>query len=251
MSRWWGSLVVAAVLCAAAGCGWADDNYQNAEARLQRSSPNLTVDATTTTLAAPTTMPGDRTRKIPVRRATPGQIAAARDRAARERAASAPSTIVLPDGRVVTVPRRPGTYPTTTAEPRDIGPGPYPTPDDLSPLCRALYDLTSTAFKIRRDEKAPLSQYRLYTLLSLDRFTDMARLVPAEASATAVTLISKSDALRSQVQAATTPLRIYELMTRFVFVNGAEINRVLAAVAKECPTLFPKGFNPEETFNLS
>lgn len=83
MPRNWRVVTALAVLAGSlTACGFADDNYTNAEKALQNSRPNLTVPATVTTMKPFETIPGSRTTdSIPVKVASPEEVAAARARA--------------------------------------------------------------------------------------------------------------------------------------------------------------------------
>lgn len=274
-------LVLAVVVALVASCGWADDNYTNAQAQLDRSNPNVTVNETTTTGKPFTTIPRDKVEAIPVSTtirgsATPdGGGPGTSGTAGAGTEAPAPGTLVVikADGSIVSgAIRRPDgaivdkngvvlpgavvipALPTTTTQPPrppKTESGPPVTTKAQLPVCAAFAEVQNNSFQLAKPAKVPLSQYKLNTALVFDRFDTFAALLPADLRGVGQALQNRGALLRAAVLAAPTALAVHDLIQQFQFTAAGDINSMLRSLAFICPELFPEGFKESDSVQLS
>ena len=244
MTRWWGTVAIAVVLSVLGACGFADDNYQNAQAELDRSRPVLTVKATTTTAAPLPTLAPEPVRKVPVRRATPEEVAA--NRAAEAQARRDAAVARSGRGRAGTArrPFRPG--PGTTA-PATIITITTTTTAPLSPLCFNVRALQVTGGRIVMSRDLPPEAYRQVVADTSATFRRMVALMPADKRALGDEVAAAFADVETRAQAAASTAEIRSEVQSFMRAQGRRITGVLNLASLLCPQVISSGQNQAET----
>lgn len=245
MSRYRGVLAAVPLLLLAAlpACGFADDNYENAQAALDRSRPDLTVPATVTTMAPFQTIPGDDTSgSIPVELATPEQRAAAlaeaQQRAEDRKAGRKPGTTGSAGGASGGAVRPPTTVaPTTTT-----------VPD--SPACNASRQLQVVGGMVVLSPKDSLPAYResIAALGGVWRQVQLA--VPAANRPLVDGVVGAYVQVEQRAFVATTTSQVRAELTGFLETQSKQITKVLTVLTSLCPQVIDTGQDQAETIQL-
>lgn len=238
MSRYRGVLAAVSLLLLAAlpACGFADDNYENAQSELDRSRPNLTVPATVTTMAPFQTIPGDDTSgSIPVELATPAQRAAALAEAqqrAEDRKAG----------------RKPGTTGSAGGTPTSAGPTTTTVPD--TPACNASRQLQVVGGMVVLSPKDSLPAYResISALGGVWRQVQLA--VPSANRPLVDGVLGAYVQVEQRAVAATTTSQVRAELTEFLQAQSKQITKVLTVLTSLCPQVIDTGQDQAETIQL-
>lgn len=235
--------VVAAVslllLAALPACGFADDNYENAQAALDRSRPNLTVPATVTTMAPFQTIPGDDTSgTIPVELATPEQRAAAlaeaQQRAEDRKAGRTPGSAAGPFASPA--PSPPPAAPTSTTT---------TVPD--TPGCRAIRSLQETGVLLVSSKGAAPSDYRVAIASTASSFRTLAPLLPPAQRNVAAVVVAAFAPVEERAATATTTAAMRADVQSFLAAQGKNVTTVLKGGSFVCPQLLDSNLDQAET----
>ena len=223
---WRAYTTAALLLVAAAGCGFADDNYEKAQAELDRSSPNLTVKQPVTTAAPFDTLPKVPVSEIPLRPATPGDGQVA-------------PTGALGDNPTGST-REAGASPEVATGP---GSGPYgggfgvPTTIPLSPLCQAASSLDDLGRVMVAATDVSPSEFKAVALKTTGAFRRVVELLPADQRVAGNSLqasLSQFEAFTAR-PASTGEMRTY--WRQLIQLEGPAITSVLKDVSYLCPQL--------------
>ena len=240
MSRHRGVLAALSLLLLAAlsACGFADDNYENAQSELDRSKPDLTVPASVTTMQPFQTIPGEATGgSIPVELATPAQRAAALAEAqqrADDRKAGRTSTS-----------GRPGT---SGGTPRATGPTTTTVPD--TPACRVSRQLQVVGGMVVLSPKDSLTAYRESISALGGVWRQVQQAVPADNRPLVDGVVGAYVAVELRAGAATTTSEVRAELTGFLQSQSTEITKVLTVLTSLCPQVIDSGQDQAETIKL-
>jgi hypothetical protein len=234
MSAHRGVLAAVALLLLAAvpACGFADDNYDNAQAALDRSKPDLTVPETVTTMAPYQTIPGDDTSgSIPVELATPAQRAAALAEAqqrADDRKAGRVSGSVTAGGGAL------GTAPTTTTVP-------------TSAACNSSRKLQEVGTLLLMSPKVALPAYR-ESLSALARtWQDVLTVLPPANRPLAEPVVAAFLDVEAKSVTATSVDEVVKNLTFFLRSQSKQITKVLTVLTSLCPEVIDSGQDQAES----
>jgi hypothetical protein len=223
------------LLAALPACGFADDNYENAQSELNRSRPDLTVPATVTTMQPFQTIPGEATGgSIPVELATPAQRAAALAEAqqrADDRKAGRTST----SGSAGGTPTAAG--PTTTT-----------VPD--TPACRASRQLQVVGGMVVLSPKDSLTAYRESISALGGVWRQVQQAVPADNRPLVDGVVGAYVAVELRAGAATATSEVRAELTGFLQSQSKQITKVLTVLTSLCPQVIDSGQDQAETIKL-
>ena len=237
MSRHRGVLAALSLLLLAAlsACGFADDNYENAQSELDRSKPDLTVPASVTTMQPFQTIPGEATGgSIPVELATPAQRAAALAEA-QQRADDRKA------GRTSTSGSAGGT-------PTAVGPTTTTVPD--TPACRASRQLQVVGGMVVLSPKDSLTAYRESISALGGVWRQVQQAVPADNRPLVDGVVGAYVAVELRAGAATTTSEVRAELTGFLQSQSTEITKVLTVLTSLCPQVIDSGQDQAETIKL-
>lgn len=232
------------LLAALPACGFADDNYENAQAALDRSRPDLTVPATVTTMAPFQTIPGDDTSgSIPVELATPEQRAAALAEAqqrAEDRKAGRTGTTGSGSAG--------GASGGTARPPTTVAPTTTTVPD--SPACRASRQLQVVGGMVVLSPKDSLPAYRdsISALGGVWRQVQLA--VPPANRPLVDGVLGAYVQVEQRASAATTTSQVRAELTGFLQAQSKQITKVLTVLTSLCPQVIDTGQDQAETIQL-
>jgi hypothetical protein len=245
MSAHRGVLAAVALLLLAAvpACGFADDNYDNAQAALDRSKPDLTVPETVTTMAPYQTIPGDDTSgSIPVELATPAQRAAALAEA-QQRADDRKAGRVSGSGTAGgTAGGAAGGTPTAA------GPTTTTVPD--TPACRASRQLQVVGGMVVLSPKDSLTAYRESISALGGVWRQVQQAVPADNRPLVDGVVGAYVAVEVRAGAATTTSEVRAELTGFLQSQSKQITKVLTVLTSLCPEVIDSGQDQAETIKL-
>ncbi len=235
--------VLAAVLLllcvGASACGFADDNYTDAQAALDRSNPDLTVPATVTTMKPFQTLPGAETgESIPVELATPEQRAAAIAQAqqqAEDRRA----------GRVPGRPGAPGPGAATTAPP-----APTTTTIPVTPACTASRRLQVVGNMVVLSPPDSLASQRDAVSALSGVWREVQAAVPPVNRPLVDGVVLAYLAVEQRALTATTSAQLRAELTGFLGTQSREITKVLTVLTSLCPQVIDTGQDQAESINL-
>ena len=267
MSGHRGVLAAVALLLLAAlpACGYADDNYENAQNALDRSKPNLTVPETVTTMKPFQTLPGEATAdSIPVELATPEQRAAALaeaqrridDRKAGRTGAAAGGTTGT--GGTGTGTGAAGTGATTSGGSAAGGRGGATTPSGTtsttlpdSPSCNASRQLQVVGGMVVLAPKDSLPAYRdsITALAGVWRQIQLA--VPAANRPLVDGVVVAYLNVQQKALFATTTAQVRAELMTFLQSQSKQITKVLTVLTSLCPQVITAGQDQAETINLN
>ena len=233
------------LLSSLAACGFADDNYDNAQDALNRSRPNLTVPASVTTMKPFQTLPGEATGdSIPVELATPEQRAAAlaeaQQRIDDRKAGRLPGSSSRPGtagGPAATGGGVPTTTTTTTV------------PD--TPACRATRSLQETGVLLVTSKGASPSDYRAAIAAAATAFRILAPLLPAEQRNVATVVAAAFAPVEERAATAGTTSEMRADVRQFLAVQGKNVTTVLKGGSFVCPQLLDNNLDQAEKVDFS
>ena len=238
MSAHRGVLAAVALLLLAAvpACGFADDNYDNAQAALDRSKPDLTVPETVTTMAPYQTIPGDDTSgSIPVELATPAQRAAALAEA-QQRADDRKAGRVSGSGTAggTAGGAAGGTAPTTTTLP-------------TSAVCNSSRKLQEVGTLLLMSPKVALPAYR-ESLSALARtWQDVLTVLPPANRPLAEPVVAAFLDVEAKSVTATSVDEVVKNLTFFLRSQSKQITKVLTVLTSLCPEVIDSGQEQAES----
>jgi len=239
MSGHRGVLAAVALLLLAAvpACGFADDNYENAQAALDRSKPNLTVPETVTTMKPYQTIPGDDTSgSIPVELATPAQRAAALAEAqqrADDRKAGRPTSPTSASGGATSPGGAPTGATTTTV------------PDTAA--CRATRALQETGVLLVTSKGASPADYRAAIAAAATSFRALAPLLPGEQRNVATVVAAAFAPVEERAAASTSTAAMRADVRAFLAAQGKNVTTVLKGGSVVCPQVLDDNLDQAET----
>ena len=237
-----GVVAAAAVLLVASlsACGFADDNYTNAEKALQNSRPDLTVPASVTTMAPFQTLPGDETGgTLPVELATPEQraaaIAEAQQRAEERRTGVVPAQGGAPGTRRPT-PAAPTTTTTSTI------------PD--TPQCRAALAVQTSGSLLVLSKNAGVAEVRTAVAQVANSFRSLAQLVPPEQRTVGLAVAAAFLPVEQRAATATSSRAIRTDVQQFLAAQSKNVTVVLKAASVICPQVITENTDQAEKINV-
>ena len=233
--------VVLLLVAAVPACGFADDNYDNAQRALDRSTPDLTVPETVTTLKPYQTIPGDVTSEsIPVELATPEQRAAAlveaQQRIDDRKAGRTPGAGATRPGSGGTAPGLPATTTTTTV------------PD--TPACRASRSVQETGVLLVTATNASPADYRASVFAVGSSFRALVPLLPPEQRNVATVVAAAFAPVESRALAATSTSAMKAEVRTFLAAQSRNVTTVLKAAAVLCPQAITDNLDQAEKVTI-
>lgn len=236
--------VVLLLVAAVPACGFADDNYDNAQRALDRSRPDLTVPETVTTMKPFQTIPGDATSSdsIPVELATPEQRAAAiaqatqRAEARKAGGKGAAAGGGTPSGTAPAVPVATPATTTTTV------------PD--TPACRASRSLQETGVLLMAATNASPADYRSALRAVGSSFRALSTLLPAEQRAVALKVAAAYLPVENRALLATTTSQMKADVRAFLAVESKDVTTVLKAASVLCPQVITENTDQAEKVKI-
>lgn len=256
MARWWGTVALAVALSVLGACGFADDNYQAAQAELDNSRPVLTVKATTTSAAPLPTLTPEQIRKVPVRRATPEEVASNLAAEAQARADEAQARLDAAAGRSGsrsgsrsgrTVGRRPFRPGPGTTAPATITTITTTTTAPLSPLCFNVRTLQVTGGRIVMSRDLAPAAYRQVVADTSASFRRMVALMPADQRGVGEQVGAAFSDVENRAAAAGSTAEIRAAVQSFMRSEGRRITEVLKIASFLCPQVISSGVDQAET----
>lgn len=241
MSLHRGVVAAAAVLLVASlsACGFADDNYTNAEKALENSRPNLTVPASVTTMAPFQTLPGDETGgSLPVELATPEQraaaVAEAQQRAEDRKAGRVPGRPGAPGAGV---PSTASTAPTTTTVP-------------VTPACTASRRLQVVGNMLVLSPRDSLASQRDAVAALAGVWREVQAAVPPANRPLVDGVVLAYLEIEQRALTATTSAQLRGELTGFLRSQSREITKVLTVLTSLCPQVIDTGQDQAESIDL-
>ena len=234
MSRHRGVLAALSLLLLAAmtACGFADDNYENAQSELDRSKPDLTVPASVTTMQPFQTIPGEATGgSIPVELATPAQRAAALAEAqqrADDRKAGRVSGSVTAGGGTG------GRAPTTTTVP-------------TSPACSSSRKLQEVGTLLLMAPKTALPAYRDSVAALARTWQDVLAVLPPANRPLAEPVVAAFVDVQARSVTATSVDEVVGSLSLFLQSQSKQITKVLTVLTSLCPEVIDSGQDQAES----
>lgn len=249
-----------ALLGTTAGCGFADDNYQAAQKELENSKTELTVPGSTSTVKPFEVLPASPASSIPVRRATPAEVAAGQVGAGPAPTSPGPAGssgagtpkpgLVSPAGGTTpagatqggttpggTTPR--GTYPATTT-----------TTVPLSPFCLAARKLQETGTLVVLGSRSTPAQYRTAIAGVGGALRRLAAGFPANRRPVAQDVATAYAGLEASVKNLTTTTEMVRAAQGFMASNGKQVTSVMRISGELCPAIIDGGYDQAETLQL-
>jgi hypothetical protein len=224
------------LLTALSACGFADDNYENAQSELNRSKPDLTVPATVTTMKPFQTIPGEASGgSIPVELATPAQRAAAlaeaQQRADDRKAGRVPGSVAA-GGAVGGAAPRP--VPTTTTVP------------DTS-ACNSSRKLQEVGTLLLLAPKASLPAYRDSVAALARTWQDVLAVLPPANRPLAEPVVAAFLDVQARSVTATSVDEVVGNLSFFLQSQSKQITKVLTVLTSLCPEVIDSGQDQAES----
>jgi len=266
--------VAVALLGTTAGCGFADDNYQAAQKELDNSKTELTVPGSTSTVKPFEVLPASPASSIPVRRATPAEVAAGQVGAGPAPTSPGPAGSsgsgtpkpgsVSPAGGTSQAGATPGgttqagATPGGTTQAGATQGGTYPatitttttTTVPLSSFCLAARKLQEAGTLVVMGSRSTPAQYRTAIAGVGGALRRLAAGFPANRRPVAQGVATAYAGLEASVKNLTTTTEMIRAAQGFMASNGKQVTSVMRISGELCPVIIDGGYDQAETLQL-